>query len=326
MTSQRRSPDNRSLTVAARTARRRNAFTLLELLVVIAIIAVLVGLLLSAVQKAREAAIRMVCRNNLRQIGIAIHLYENTHGRFPPGAVQGPFPEAGVPEGAGHGMWPLLFPHLEQAALARAYRLDLNYQDPGNQPAAATRLPVLVCPATPDTYRVETTDNDPGWPAGARGACTDYAPLGNNPILIDRGWIAPDTEIAGVLTLSVKGPVLMKDITDGTSTTLMVSEVAGRPQRWELGSADPDQQILGGPWSAPANLVELGGNLMGVGEDSPGIINRSNNQQPYSFHPGGVNGLFADGSVRFLGSNLDVRTLAGLVSRAGGEVIKPGDY
>jgi prepilin-type processing-associated H-X9-DG protein len=293
-------------------------------LVVIVIIAVLIGLLLSAVQKAREAAARMVCRNNLKQIGIAIHLYENANGRFPSGAVQGPFPEAGIPEGAGHGMWPFLFAHLEQESLARAYRRDLNYQDPGNQPAAATRVFVLVCPATPDTYRVETATNDESWPAGARGACTDYAPLDNNPILIDRGWIAPGTEIAGVLTLN--GQVRVKDITDGTSTTLVVSEVAGRPQRWELGRAESGLDLLGGPWSAPANMVELGGNLMGVGEDSPGIVNRSNNQQLYGFHPGGVNGLFADGSVRFLSSNLDVHTLVSLVTRSGGEVVKPGDY
>src|SRR5262245_17714033 len=102
----------------------RGGFTLIELLVVIAIIAVLIGLLLPAVQKVREAAARIQCANNLKQIGVAVFAFEAEHRRLPPGAVQGPFPPAGVPEGVNHSLWPFLLPYLEQETVTARYRWD----------------------------------------------------------------------------------------------------------------------------------------------------------------------------------------------------------
>src|SRR5262249_31809037 len=116
------------------------AFTLIELLVVIAIIAVLIGLLLPAVQKVREAANRTACTNNLKNGGLALHQFESAQGRFPPGAVIGPFLPAGVTTRATHGCWPFLLPYLEQQALYNQYRWDLNWIDPVNQPVVTTQL------------------------------------------------------------------------------------------------------------------------------------------------------------------------------------------
>src|SRR5438128_9459552 len=97
----------------------RRGFTLIELLVVIAIIGALIGLLLPAVQKAREAANRMQCSSNLRNVGLALHQFENTYGKFPPSQIQGPFPEAGVTAAVDHGWGVFILPFIEQTALAQ---------------------------------------------------------------------------------------------------------------------------------------------------------------------------------------------------------------
>src|SRR5262245_12727930 len=112
--------------------RRRGGMTLIELLVVIAIIGVLLALLLPAVQRVREAASRLKCANNLKQLGLALHLYESDHGKLPPGQVTGPLPEAGVTQPVAHGWGPFILRYIEQKALADGYRWDLGNTSPLN--------------------------------------------------------------------------------------------------------------------------------------------------------------------------------------------------
>src|SRR5579864_6327454 len=125
----------------------RKAFTLIELLVVIAIIAVLIGLLLPAAQKVREAANRMSCTNNLKNLGVASHNYHDTYGRFPPGALG---PRAGFPQFNGlseHGLATFLLPYVEQQSLFQPYRWDVSWFDPPNQDVVRTQLRVWQCPS-----------------------------------------------------------------------------------------------------------------------------------------------------------------------------------
>ena len=126
--------------------RPRRAFTLIELLVVIAIIAVLIGLLLPAVQKVREAANRIKCGNNLHEIGLACHNYHDVNGSFPPGYQMGPVPQAGGKPTA-MGCWVYLLPSLEQDNVSRRFNWDFAWLDPENLAVVTQQLKVLQCPS-----------------------------------------------------------------------------------------------------------------------------------------------------------------------------------
>jgi prepilin-type processing-associated H-X9-DG protein len=300
---------------------RRTAYTLIELLVIIAIIAVLIGLLLPAVQKVREAANRVTCSNNLKQIGLALHHHHDTYNVFPPGWAQAPFK---VPQGqivhGGHGAFAFLLPYLEQEALARQYRWDKRAQGPENQPVAKTQLKVLQCPsAEPDRWT--TVVEDPGnYAYGGKGACGDYAGVKEiDTRLADLGLIDWPTNNRGVLTHNYLTRVA--DIRDGTAQTISVVECAGRPELWRAGRPVPGNYITGGVWVSGTLLFGQGSTP--DGETKPGhcAINCTNDREVYSFHPGGANAVFADGSVHFLGASMDIRVFAGLVTRAGGEVV-----
>jgi prepilin-type N-terminal cleavage/methylation domain-containing protein/prepilin-type processing-associated H-X9-DG protein len=309
-------------------ARRQcpRAFTLTELLTVLAILGVLLGLLLPAVQKVREAAARLACSNNLKQAGLALHQFAADRGAFPPGAVYGPFPEAGVGTDALHGCWPFLLPYLEQGALARQYRWGVDFFDPANQPAVAAQLKVLQCPAAGADRVVKDGQGDGGFTDGREGACTDYSPVaGVSPGLAALGLVAPAASYQGALPVNRMNR--LTDLSDGTSTTLLAAEDAGRPQLWRAGRYVPGLFAYGGPWASSANPVVIAG-ASADGETVPGpcAINCTNDRQPYGFHPGGANFLFADGAVHFLRAGVGIRVLAALATRAGGEAVPAGDW
>ena len=274
-------------------------FTLVEVLVVIAVITLLIGLLLPAVQQARETARRARCVNNLKQAGLALHQFEAAQGRFPPGSVLGPFPEAGVATSATHGVWPFLLPYLEQQALFNQYNWGVDFSDPANHAVVSTQLGVLQCPSA-NPNRVVSADHVEGaFTGGGEGACIDYGPVASvNALLAQLGLVDAGNN-QGILAPNVM--CRLAEIPDGTSNTLLVAEDAGRPALWRAGRLAPDAFAFGGPWASSANPVVI----WGAGDDGKTplgscAINCSNNQQPYSFHPGGANSLFADGSVHFL--------------------------
>jgi len=308
-----------------RTSNRtpRQAFTLIELLVVMAILGVLLTLLLPAVQKAREAANRMSCANNLKNAGLAVHKFQSAHGRFPPGAVDAPQPQTRVAaSGIEHGCWPYLLPYLEQEPLAGQYRWDMSFHDPANQPAVATQLKNLQCPSA-EADRVVTTG---AFAYGGRGACTDYAPiLKVYRTLAELGWTDLVENYDGALPRNAM--MRPADITDGLSTTLLMAEDAGRPRLWQQGRPVAEAHISGGPWASSLNAIGIWGYTpANATRPGPCAINCTNEGEVYSFHPGGANALFADGSVRFLKADINIRVFARLITRAGGEIVSGEDF
>jgi prepilin-type N-terminal cleavage/methylation domain-containing protein/prepilin-type processing-associated H-X9-DG protein len=312
-------------------SKTRRAFTLIELLVVIAIIAVLIGLLLPAVQKVRAAAARIQCANNLKQLGLAMHNYHDANRVFPPAYInKGPYGTSGY--SFTHGWAPFVLPYIEQQPLYNLYRWDFPVYAPENQPVVATHLRLFQCPQAPEQDRYMTFG--PFAYFGTKGACGDYTiTLGVDPVLAQLGLVDPVGDYRGALT-NTATPALglspkptgtrLTDITDGTSTTILLTEDAGRPRLWQAGKAGPDQALEGGPWDHfKGPIILQGSTLDGTASPGPCALNCNNDREVYAFHTGGANAVFADGSVRFLPAGIDIRVLAGLITRAGGEVV-PG--
>ncbi len=325
------------------TARR--AFTLIELLVVLAIIAVILGLLLPAVQKVRAAAARLTCQNHLKQIGLAAHNYHDANQVFPP-AVE--LPPAGRPAGS---LFVYLLPYLEQEALFRQWDLltPSNNQLTGPTARAATVLKVLLCPSD----RILRNPLDLG--GGRFGALTSYGGNGGSRTFAPSNATADGIFHAvgpGSLPRPNQIPVAMLAITDGTSQTLLFGERRhSDPNLESYASAPfdtpptlpiPSLQTLG-LW-APANglgalaEITLGGSAtINYGHPNsysppppptpPTPISWATFQPAVearigafgSFHTGGANFVFADGSVRFLRDTLPLDTVRALCTRAGNE-------
>jgi prepilin-type N-terminal cleavage/methylation domain-containing protein/prepilin-type processing-associated H-X9-DG protein len=308
--------------------RFRRGFTLIELLVVIAIISVLMALLLPAIQKVREAANKMSCGNNLRNIGLALHNFTNDFQKFPPGGLNttAGLPQLGVPAAnpaIQHGWAAFFLPYIEQGNLHRSYRRDRSWFDPLNRPVVTQHLKIMQCPSAPESNRLDTFTQSG---VQKQAACGDYGVMnGVSSTLATRGWVDSVSNFEGVMR--VNRMLGFADIPDGTSNTILLCEDAGRPRRWRAGVQLATGRHSGGGWADRDNEYILHG-YTSNGATTPGTcaINCTNDNEVYAFHTGGANCLLADGSVQFIRSTIDIRIFARLVTRAGREVTAGGDF
>jgi prepilin-type N-terminal cleavage/methylation domain-containing protein/prepilin-type processing-associated H-X9-DG protein len=307
---------------------RRGAFTLVELLVVIAIIGILISLLLPAVQAAREAARRMECTNNLKQIALALHNYHDTHRALPFGSGG----RIGTPGYAIAGTWPaMILPFLEQKPLYDRFNFKLAMDDPANTEAVQTIVAGFICPSDPKGSDPVLDNRAPGYnnPAKAMGLwypgcmgpthmdhcdfCDDQTPSATNWCC--QGWnfgstangsIAAGT-FAGVFGRYPKS-IRFRDITDGLSNTLMAGETLPGHCQWNSAYAP---NFTTTSTNIPLNTMEDAGGSTANWWRTCGFKSR---------HPGGANFAMADGSVHFLAETIDFRLYNALGTREGGEV------
>lgn len=307
---------------------RLRGFTLIELLVVIAIIAVLIALLLPAVQQAREAARRSQCKNNLKQLGLALHNYESTHTVFPPSSTSGlgeiaayydqASSDARMPHVHLHSFLSLILPYMDGATIYNKLNYNISSMDPVNRDIGSTPIPTFQCPsyngspvAIDDMY-VNTIGHN-------RYANRNYVAMGGDFILELAPASSGGTPSRGIIFPRSK--TTFRDITDGASNTIMLVE-----SREERVSAWVDGSY--------ASITSRGLDVTSMPTFSSNEI--SINKTPYfgpefgtpeikwgpsSLHTGGTHHLLGDGAVRFISENIALETYDALSTRNGSEVV-----
>jgi prepilin-type processing-associated H-X9-DG protein len=295
---------------------------LIELLVVIAIIAVLIGLLLPAVQKVRESAARAHCANNLKQIGLALHGYHEAMKSFPPGyQTQAAADNSDL--GPGWGWAAFLLDNLEQTNLKRTIRFDLKISDPANARPRTSTVPILVCPSeiAVGTFTVVDANGN---------AVTDVA---RASYVAMNGVLGVSSDAVDNNGAFLRNKLMrIADIKDGLSNTLFVGERCTSMSSTTWTGAVTNGVVPAQRYPDPADQLanaELASALIlahGSRDHLPNNPLVFDADATASYHIQGVNFLFGDGSVRMIRSSIDGLVYEALLTRSGGEVINGGAY
>jgi prepilin-type N-terminal cleavage/methylation domain-containing protein len=330
---------------------RKKGFTLIELLVVIAIIAVLIALLLPAVQQAREAARRTQCKNNLKQMGLALHNYETTYGRFP-SAGEGVHFATGFTVFFPHSTFTRMLPFIDQGPVYQSMNLNLHYMDSAaNVAASSTKISAFLCPSNAVTL-----------PDAQGGGLVDYMPIAYSNIGGGPYGVAKRDSLLGLFGNTIAAT------TDGLSNTVAIFEDSGRLAGGSNGKYSATGAAISGgaitaagqvqPALAPLTACPVYPGSVNTGNTCPnrwadsdssngvsgppaGVITYLNNNkgpagalacpyinnncgpndEPFSLHTGGVHALLGDGSVKFLSENMDSQNVRRICDPADGEPV-----
>jgi prepilin-type N-terminal cleavage/methylation domain-containing protein/prepilin-type processing-associated H-X9-DG protein len=306
----------------------RRAFTLVELLVVITIIGILIALLLPAVQAAREAARRIQCSNQFKQVALALHNYHAAQGTFPPGMIQwdGRWSSGCGPRGTpstyhGWSWGAFILAYLEQKNVHDAIDFDGWYSSSQNRQPGATRIEAFLCPSDPQDG--ELVGCCSGWQVGGHSLedvrMTNMAGVADSEDWTCNGIAANQYSVNDGMMGEREG-ARIRDVRDGTSHTLFVGEVTGggrgsyRAHFWVSWDLLDTRDGINGPFSVP-------GGDWAPDESPSGTYTGFRDTGFSSYHPGGCHFALADGSVHFLTENLASQVLVALTTRAGGEVV-----
>jgi prepilin-type N-terminal cleavage/methylation domain-containing protein/prepilin-type processing-associated H-X9-DG protein len=315
---------------------RKRGFTLIELLVVIAIIAILIGLLLPAVQKVREAAARMKCQNNLKQFGLALHNYHDANSKLPPGR-----------DSMDYSTHMYILPYIEQNNVCNAMNMMMGWNDMSNAMVAATHISIFECPSDPGMSSVPAQWAPTSYRVN-QGSGLLWGMPPTSPSNVNYGFPAPNGPF--YLNSATK----LTDITDGTSNTAMVSEALVGSFNPGVTNPNNTQRLGQAVGLYPSTPDEAYAMCESVGYQNIAYNGMANTGAPWlygyhsttvyfhvgppnsrscmypsgrigtaarSAHTGGVNVALCDGSIRFVSNSIPLATWRALGSRNGGEVV-----